>query len=315
MFCHFRSQNIVTTNMALLENLFLLWCWDDLFFHHFTSIWTLNQLVLLSVYVESEVFILVFHAIKHNRFDNFVIIPVNVWLLLRLVIRRVRFSLELFLFGRMVLKNLLAFCENDVLVLLGLFEFCDLLFRKVEKILVSFINFHKIFVVAWGFLQKLKLWVALLSFTQRDEKILANFGHILSGMLNDCNLGLGNFLRLWSRESVRIWFLDLLEDSLQELSLLIFRFFNFHLLDFLLCHFLLFFLLALDDFGVVFLLCLLKELSTDICHHMIIVSSIRAVFLQECEFWIVHLPVKNHLFELRTVCCYVLSCLFNQFYR
>ena len=78
----------------------------------------MNQDILLSINV--QVLVLGLHAIKDDGLDNLVIVPIDTGQFLGLISSLARFTLHLFLFGRMVLKDLLAFGENNVLTSLHL---------------------------------------------------------------------------------------------------------------------------------------------------------------------------------------------------
>lgn len=114
----------------------------------------------------------------------------------------------------MVLENLLAFGKDGILVGLQLLKPDNILLRQVEKMLVRFVDFNKVVMIGRWLFKELELRVTLLPLTQGDKEILADFSYILGRMLNDSDLCLSDFLWLRGSKPIRIWFLNLLENSL-----------------------------------------------------------------------------------------------------
>ncbi len=145
--------------------------------------------------------------------------------------------------------------------------------------MISFVHFDKIFVVIWWLFKELKLRITFFSFTQSNKKIFSNFSNILCCMLNNSNLCLCNFLWLLSSIPVRFGLFNFFENSFKKLSLDILGFLNFRLLNSKLRWRKLLLIFCFDYFRVIFALSLLKKFTTGLGNHVIIISTVWAIFL------------------------------------
>lgn len=116
VFRHLRGEDIVSADVALLEDFFLFWCRYDFLLHDFSCVGILHKKILLTIDVDWRSFVFVFHAVEQDGFYDFIVVPVDVGLFFILVCVLVWLAFELFLFGGMVFKHLLAFGEDGISV-------------------------------------------------------------------------------------------------------------------------------------------------------------------------------------------------------